>query len=349
MIVIREALSKDNAALLQLTSLTPMKGRISLRIDRNPDFFSLLSKRGESKVLVAERNGTLNGCFSVSNTETLVNGRPEKVYYLADLKIHPLHGGITLIRLLGAMMDYLKQCGADLLFSTAAFGNEKVMPLFEGRAGFPEFHPTGTFKVYQIIPLNSRINSKKYSLSEAGINDAVISLYNMFYSGYDVAPVFSLSSLHGTRTITATEEGNLKASISLSDISDSKQNILMGLPFILNLAVTVLRLLNRIVPFLNLPGIGKPVKILYIKAFAFSEGCEDGLELLIKSARQLAFRERYCYLTVGIHERDHLARFFNKYLHFTFQSLGFIVSMRGNNEKINKILKGVLFEDYSLV
>jgi hypothetical protein len=349
MVVIREALSNDNAALLKLTSLTPMKGRISLRIDRNPDFFSLLLKRGKSKVFVAEKNGTLAGCFSVSITETLVNGKYEKVYYLADLKINALHGGITLIRLLGAMMDYLKQCGADLLFCTAAFGNEKVMPLFKGRAGFPEFQPAGTFRVYQIIPLNRRINSEKYSLSEEGVSDAIISLYNRFYSSYDVAPIYSLFSLQGTRTITATEKGTIKASITLSDISDSKQNVLVGLPFILNLAVTFLRLLNRIAPFINLPEIGKPVKILYIKAFAFSEGCEEGLELLIKSARQIAFRERYCYLTVGIHERDHLARFFNKYLHFTFQSLGFIVSMHGNNEKINKILRGGLFEDYSLV
>jgi hypothetical protein len=348
-VVIREALPKDNAALLKLTSLTPMKGRISLRIDRNPDFFRLLSKRGESKVYVAGKNGTLVGCFSVSNTETLVNGNYEKVYYLADLKIHPSYGGIMLVRLLNVMMNHLKQCGADLLFCTAAFGNEKVMPLFEGRAGFPKFHPVGTFRVFQIIPLNSKINSKKYTLDEAEINDNIISLYNRFYSGYDVAPLYSISSLQGTRTIMAIEKGTIRASVTLSDVSGSKQNVLMGLPFILNLVVMLLRFLNRIAPFINLPEIGKPVKVLYIKAFAFSAGCEDGLEFLIQKARQLAFRDRYCYLTVGIHERDPLVRFFNKYLHFTFLSLGFILSMHGNDEKINKIFRGVLFEDYSLV
>jgi hypothetical protein len=349
MIVIREALLKDNAALLKLTSLTPMKARISLRIDRNPDFFSLLAKRGASKVFVAENDGILVGCFSVSNTKTLVNGNYEKVYYLADLKMHPLYGGRTLIKLLNVTRNYLKQCGADLLFCTAAFGNEKVMPLFEGRAGFPEFHPIGTFKVYQIIPLNSRINPNKYSIGEVEINDSIIDLYNRFYTRYDIAPFFSLNTMLGTRTIIARYKGTIKAAVTLSDISDSKQNVLMGLPFILNLVVTFLRIMNRIIPFINLPEIGKPVKVLYLKAFAFSEGCEDGLEILIKSARQLAFRGRYCYLTVGIHERDQLAGFFNKYMHFTFQSLGFILSMHGNNEKIDKILNGVLFEDYALV
>jgi hypothetical protein len=131
MVLIREALSTDNSGLLQLTSLTPMKGRISLRIDSNPDFFSLLSKRGQSEVFVAEKNGTLVGCFSVSNIETLVSGNHEIVYYLADLKIHPSYGGIILLRLLNKMADYILQNHADLLFCTAAYGNEKVIPLFE--------------------------------------------------------------------------------------------------------------------------------------------------------------------------------------------------------------------------
>jgi len=349
MVIIREALLTDNAGLLQLTSMTPMKGRISLRIDRNPDFFSLLSKRGRSEVFVAEKNGNLVGCFSVSDTETRVNGNYEKVYYLADLKIHPSHGGRTLVRLLNIMSDYIRRCDADLLFCTAAFGNEKIMPLFKGRAGFPEFLPVGTFKVYQIIPLKGKINPERYSIKETEINDSIIDLYNRFYSKYEVAPFYSTSAFQGTLTIAAMEKNVIKASVTLTDISNSKQNVLMGLPFILNLVVIILRILNRIIPFINLPEIGKPVKILYIKAFAFENGYEDGLEFLIRSARQLAFRERYCYLTVGIHERDPLARLFSKYLHFTFQSLGFILSMHGNNEKINKILKGVLYEDYSLV
>jgi hypothetical protein len=71
MIKIREALPSDNEGLLQLTSVTPMKGQISIRIDRNPDFFRLLSMRGQSKTLIAEQSGTLAGCFSVSNIETL--------------------------------------------------------------------------------------------------------------------------------------------------------------------------------------------------------------------------------------------------------------------------------------
>ena len=40
--IIRDATPKDSGKLLELTALTPMKGTIGLRIDRQPDFFSLL-------------------------------------------------------------------------------------------------------------------------------------------------------------------------------------------------------------------------------------------------------------------------------------------------------------------
>jgi|GEM_PF-3766278 len=42
-IIIRETTFHDNEGLLQLTSLTPMQGNISLRVDRKPDFFGLLN------------------------------------------------------------------------------------------------------------------------------------------------------------------------------------------------------------------------------------------------------------------------------------------------------------------
>ena len=46
---IREAVETDNEALLALTRATPMDGTISLRIDRDPDFFALLRLRGPAE------------------------------------------------------------------------------------------------------------------------------------------------------------------------------------------------------------------------------------------------------------------------------------------------------------
>src|SRR5512133_1037401 len=270
MVNIREALSSDNAGLLVLTSLTPMKGRSSLRIDRNPDFINLLKQRGSSKVFIAEENGVIVGCFSASAVETTVNGSRETVFYLADLKVHPLYEGSTLaVRLLKRMADYIRTTDADLLFCTAASGNMKVMPLFTGRGGLPRFRYAGTFKVFQLIPLRKDVKPGKFTFTDAAINSEIIGFYNQFFLRYGFSPYWSERSLEGTQTIVAIREKEIKAAVSLIDTGSLKQNILSGLPFFLNLILWLLKTVNKIVRVTNLPETGKPLKMLYIKAFGY--------------------------------------------------------------------------------
>ncbi|MCU0462408.1 MAG: GNAT family N-acetyltransferase [Bacteroidales bacterium] len=327
-----------------------MTGEISLRVDRNPDFFSLLNKRGQSIVLVAEDFGNIVGCFSASQSTILINGIPEIVYYLADLKIDPSFERKTLTaRLLHKMADHIRESGADLLFCTIAKGNEKVLPLFAGRLGFPRFILTGTFRVYQIIPLKRKIKTLKYSIHGQDINDEVLELYNGFYKRYQYSPVFSRDILQETRTFVARYDGNLVAALTVADMGSSKQNVLIKLLLVLRIIVSTCRLISRIIPLFNFPVIGEPVRVLYIRAFAFTGGRDDVFDALIRLAGNLAFEERYHYLAIGIHEKDSVAMHFTKYLHFTFNSQGFIVSMKGNKDKVNKIVDGLLYEDYSLV
>lgn len=49
---IRVARKEDNEELIQLAKLSPVKGTISLMIDRQPDYFALAEERGESITLV---------------------------------------------------------------------------------------------------------------------------------------------------------------------------------------------------------------------------------------------------------------------------------------------------------
>jgi hypothetical protein len=350
MIQLREAVSTDNAGLLNLTSLLPMEGRISIRIDRNPDFFKLLNVRGPGKVFIAEREGYIIGCFSVSVMDILVNGIPDKVYYLADLKIHPSCVGTTLTsRLLFVMSNYLRNIGADLLFSTAALGNEKVLSLFSGRIGLPKFQGIGTFKVYQIIPLIKKAALKTYRIEELLLNDEILEIYSCFSKRYSYSPALNKTNLQGNRHLVASQKDEIVASISLIDMGESKQNVLIRLPPTLNILVSLLKKLNKLFNVLNLPAYGEPIKIMYIKAFAYREGHAEALDLLITHARKLCFKDKYCFLSVGIHDKDPSASFFRRYLHFTFNSLGYISSLKNDNDKVRNITWGIVYEDYSLI
>lgn len=131
--IIRNATFHDNEQLIELTSLTPMAGVISLRIDRKPDFFSLLKKRGEYKVIVAEKSHRIIGSISCTIQPTIICNKEYPVYYLGDLKVHPDFTGTHLAyRIVKAMLEELQQMGADILFCTAADGNKAVQPIFEG-------------------------------------------------------------------------------------------------------------------------------------------------------------------------------------------------------------------------
>ena len=53
MIIIRQAGQEDNSALVALARQTPMGGTISVRVDRDPDFFRMIRARGGGIVLAA--------------------------------------------------------------------------------------------------------------------------------------------------------------------------------------------------------------------------------------------------------------------------------------------------------
>src|SRR5580704_3318838 len=130
-IEIRQADESDNEGLLTLTRITPMAGAISLRIDRDPDFFALLRLRGSGKVFVAARGRQIIGCVSVALRTAYISGVPETIAYIGDMKVHPIFSGSSVaVRLMNALEADMRSLGIDVGFCVAAEGNHRVMPLF---------------------------------------------------------------------------------------------------------------------------------------------------------------------------------------------------------------------------
>ena len=91
MITYRLANKEDNQQLIQLTAATGMTGETSLRIDRNPDFFKLLDKRGESRVIIALDGNSIVGSICVSLQQIYVGGQVLPLYYIGDFKVAASH------------------------------------------------------------------------------------------------------------------------------------------------------------------------------------------------------------------------------------------------------------------
>jgi hypothetical protein len=348
--IIREGSDADNEGLVDLVSLSPMKGNISIRIDRNPDFFRLLELRGTSFVIVAEWKNKLIGSYSASAVKVFINGEPETVYYLADFRVHPdFRKSTVAARLARAMLQKLEFLDADLLFCTAAYGNADVMPFFKGRAFLPPAGEVGIFRVLQIIPTPIKTRGAKFHLTEGSPASSLVSFFNNFMKTYQPGPAYSESSFENTTLITASCNDQLVAALALFDAGIVKQNVLIGLPFVLKWIVALISAINFIYPFVRLPKINQEVRILYIKSFACKPGHEDALKALLGRARNLAYEKKYTFLAIGIHEKDPFLKIFSGYPKFIFKSMGFVASLKDKDFKINDILRGIPFEDFSLV
>ncbi|MHC5077213.1 MAG: GNAT family N-acetyltransferase [Planctomycetota bacterium] len=350
MISIRQAGPADNEGILELTAMTPMDGRISIRIDRYPDFFSLLHLRGPNNVFIAEKDDRIIGSISSAEVETLLDGKKETVHYIGDLKVHPEYMGTRIaLKLALELYGYLRSADADYLFCTAALGNQRILPFFEGRAGLPKFENLGHFNVYQLVPSRKRKAGKDYTIEEWNDAEQLQRIYSTLGKTYRLVPIPTPGYIKSCKNFVARQGKEVRACISLFDPFAAKQNVLVRLPFFLSLFVSIIRILNNVSPLMHLPGRNQPIRILYVGYLSCQENHVKALEELMDKAVGFAFENGYNFLSVGLHSRDPLIRLVKKYRKFKFQSIGLITSLKNHSEAIQKMKDGLIFEDYSLV
>lgn len=344
--VIRKAIEADNEALLELTSQTHMEGNIALRIDRHPDFFSLLKQRGESVTLVCEYGGKVIGCVSVTASWVYINGRIRKIHYLSDLKIENRYQGKRLaLHLNQELKMYLLSIDADILFMVIAHGNYKMKPYTEGIGNLPEFQPTGFFKIMQFLPTKRLADPGEYDLDILSPGDEEINRLNNFYVRYQFGKVLPLTPGSSSLYVGLKKGDELLAMISLIDMTPHKQNVVVNAKGWLKGLMTVAEWTNS----LNLPKRGEPIRIYYINNFYYKAGYGHLINILIDWARNYCSKSNGHFVSLGLHERDPLLRVLKSRMRITFFSKGYVTSLKGNLEILKQITGGVAFEDYSLV
>lgn len=345
--IIRKAFPKDSEALIALTSSTPMQGRISLRIDRKPDFFRLLKKRGDHIVIVAEdEQKRIAGSFSAARQSFVINNSIQPVYYLGDLKVHPSNVSSTVAyRLIKAMHEEVRGTGVDLFLCTAAEGNAPVFSFFKGRVGLPSFQKTCIFNVYQLLPKRSLLHENILPGKDSA---GLPAFYNTYFKRYHFYPV--INNLDSCINLSFVENGKITAALSLYDPASLKRNVIIDYPLSLGIALGVLRILKFFVSLPGLPGKGDELRLLYVRYFGFEEGHEKDFLHLMKAARNFAFENKFHFLTMAADEKDELVNGMIKPLsRFNFRSHQLISSLENNNVLIDAISKNIAYEDYSLV
>jgi hypothetical protein len=347
------AVPADNDGLLALTRLTPMGGRIALRIDRDPDFFALVRHRGRSEVFVALRDGEVAASFSITLAEVYAGGRVRRGAYMADLKARPgLSFTRVLPRLLHTAGEYVKKHDVELVWCVVAAGNQRVAPLFAGRSGLPPFVPAGRFIVDELVNIGVIGAARSaYVIDEASPSDmeALDLLRTSFNRTRELAPVSPADAPDGTLARLVARHGSrIVAALDLFDPDRLKHNVLLGAPLSTRLLLAVLRPVSNAFGGPRLPRIGEPVRLAYIRHFACEDQHTAAFAALVVRARAIAASHGFTFTAIGLHERDPLRSSLAWMPRFSFSSFSYVASLQSGSA-LDALRSGVLIQDYSCV
>ncbi len=157
--VVRDATLADNRELIALAAACAMKGDMSMRIDRRPDFFALNRLEGDKwRVGVAEVSGQVVGCIAASERLAFVNGDRMRIGYVGDFKVHPQHRNTVIA---DALSHYAARAFPDLsptapLMITVLAGNRAMERRLSGPRGVAAFTRIGTIRTHSIPILGRR-------------------------------------------------------------------------------------------------------------------------------------------------------------------------------------------------
>lgn len=350
MINYRLATFEDNQKLLELTSSTGMSGNMALRIDRYPNFFELNKLRGKTNVYVAVENDLIVGSICVSDQKVYINSQVYPLYYISDFKVANTHRNKKIgLQLTNEVVNYLESQNADFAFLNVAKGNKRPFVFFNDRSHYPDFQHIGCFKIFQFIGIKEKRSDSIIKIELVDATYEVLGFLNAHYAKYQLASVITKDNLEETELYAIRQKGQLKAVMCVIDTMKMKQNVVLKMPLHLKYLLEFINCFSRVLKISKLPSENEPIKMLYLKYFVVPDYNKKLVSALISHAKQISYNKRYSFVSFGLHERDPLIKKLPKFLRFTFYSVGMLVSMKDSTDLMEKIKKGVPFEDYSIV
>jgi hypothetical protein len=242
------------------------------------------------------------------------------------------------------MYQELKRQQADLLLCTAALGNEKVMPFFDGRVGIPKFHKTGRFLLYQVLPRPS--TGGYQALTSAPEN--LTAFYAATYQPFCLHP--ALEHVRECTHFLREDASGLRAALSLVDTSSSKQNVVVDYPLSVALVLKALKVIKPFVALPALPRKNEALRIAYVRYMGMRPGAEADLTALIQQARHWAYDHQYHFVSFTLHEQqEKLKKLLPRWPSFLFISQGLVTSLQGHEDQLQDITTSLIYEDFSLV
>jgi len=305
------ATAADDDDLRRLLRETPMPGPIEVSLEREPDFFAAARQEGGRHHTVAIRDrltGRLAAMGSRSVYEMFVDGQPQRVGYLSQLRIAPEHRrpGRQLLRL---GFDLLRQTHAEgeasFDITTIIDGNETARRILEaGLPGLPRYQRLEEFVTF-LLPVRrgSRAGSAIHVASgSALLLPGILDCLERFGRRHQFAWHWTSNILPPERFYVALAGDHIAGCLALWDQRAFKQVVIRGYDRTMTWRRPLLNLLGA-----RLPPVGEPLAHAHLSHVAVDDDDPQVLAALLAAAMEGARRDKLDCVTIGSAARHPLS------------------------------------------
>jgi hypothetical protein len=314
----------DDAQLRARMAADVMQGAIAVTFRREPSYFAGCRVQGDATQVVkcTERaTGRIVGLGSRSTSLAFVDGRPERIGYLSDLRLAPeLRSGMLLAR---GFRILRRMHAADpmRLYTTVIYeGNDPAQRALVGaRAGLPCYADWGRLLTpalrldFALRP--ARAPGVTLERGSAARLPQIVEFLNTERARKQFAPVASVARFEEARQwgldprsfFLAVRGGEIIGTLAAWDQAALRQTHVERYPRLLALLRPAYNAFAAVSPLKPLPAPGERIPYVYLACIAARNDDTEVFRFLLRAAHEELRHGPWSFAIAALHEADPLA------------------------------------------
>lgn len=328
----------DDEAIRGLLRRQPIPGRVRLTFEREPRFSTGCEVTGANPIVLVARagDGAIAGVACRSVRHVYINGCPERIGYLGQLRIDERFRGRWLVsRGFSLLADIDRADPVPAYLVSIVDGSDEATAILvrKRRASFPVFHQVARYQTLA-LPVRRRHGPSAPAATTpdevvAGSADQlpdVVEFLRRESANRQLAPVWTADAVRDLGPLglrcedlrIARRDGRIAGVIGFWDQSAFKQSVVRGYSGWLRAASW---LGGSVVP-----RVGDQVRSAYAAMIAVAGDDADVFRRLLHEMTQLAATRGFDYLVVGLDARDPLLAVARERRHLSYPSRLYLAS-----------------------
>ncbi len=305
----------DGAELRAFLKQHPTPGKVSLRFEKEPDYFASDGVAGAvDKTITARRDGRLICVGRCSRRSLYINGERTEVGYLSELRLAPKTSrGLAVLREGYAFFAQLERAHpAQIYFTSVAQTNERARSVLEsGRLGLPRYQPLADLVTLALPVRKSSQQNREETPPDAAelieFLDAEAKK-NSFTQPWDETTLSALAAhnLCLADFSVVRRQGRIVAAGALWDQSGWRQTIVHGYSGTWRAWRPLLNPVFKLTGWPTLPDTGQRLRQACVHPFALAYPSADLAQEVLDKLKRQAARRGIEWLLVALDQTDPL-------------------------------------------